>query len=84
LFLKSKEILLFEIVYYVEELVCRKDLFVFLLYSLERESVNGRRGGFGYVFMVWLIGNAVLKVISICIQKTFDAAWLHSENRRFN
>ncbi len=43
-----------------------------------------KKGGFwsfGYVFMVWLIGNAVLKVISICIQKTFDAAWLHSENR---
>jgi hypothetical protein len=56
LFLKSKEILLFEIVYYVEELVCRKDLFVFLLYSLERESMNGRKGGFGVLVMFLWFG----------------------------
>jgi hypothetical protein len=35
----------------VEELVCTRDVFFFLLYSLERESVNGRRGDFGVLVM---------------------------------
>jgi hypothetical protein len=53
---KKKKRLLFEIVYYVEELVCRRDAFVFLLYSSERESVNGRRGDFGVLVMFFWFG----------------------------